>query len=222
MGRIRALGYQVAVRVARRVGQSELFEKPGDRAAQAPIATVAHAPPAVGEAAPAADRPVEAAPSAAPGLPGVDTPGGPAACTIAGLDALRARLGPRGGVRVVNHWATWCLPCVEELGLLKQLADQLGDVPLLGVSWDLFDPRGDEDDIREHVENFGAGQGLGWPTLLIAESVPAEAFFEAFSVSFQQIPQTWVIDDAGAVVHRVDGVLNAAAVTAILSAVGKA
>ncbi|MEC7946917.1 MAG: TlpA disulfide reductase family protein, partial [Myxococcota bacterium] len=145
-----------------------------------------------------------------------------AACTIASLDALRAGLGPGGGVRVVNHWATWCIPCVEEFGLLKQLADQLDGASLLGVSWDLFDPRGDEDDIREHVENFGAGQGLGWPTMLIGESVSAEAFFAAFSVSFQQIPQTWVIDDAGVVVHRVDGVLDAAAVASILSAVGKA
>ncbi|MEC7949196.1 MAG: hypothetical protein VX265_16625, partial [Myxococcota bacterium] len=79
MGRIRALGYRVAVRVARRVGQAELFEKPGERSAQAPLATGTQPPPPVGEPAPVADRPTEAAPPAAPELSDVDTPGGPAA-----------------------------------------------------------------------------------------------------------------------------------------------
>lgn len=223
MGRIRDLGRRVAARVARRVGQAELFEKPGEREPQAPI----QAPAADPAAAPVAPAPAPAAPAPAPAAPApapasVDTPAGAAACTIADLPALQAALGPGRGVRVVNHWATWCLPCVEEFGLLKDLAGRLDGVPLLGVSWDLFDPRGDEDDIREHVENFGTGHDLGWPSLLVGESVPAETFFEAFALDFQQIPQTWVVDDSGAVVHRVDGVLDAESVQAVLAAVGSA
>jgi thiol-disulfide isomerase/thioredoxin len=219
MGRIRDLGRRVAARVARRVGQAELFEKPGERVPQAPIQAQ---PPETAASAPA-PAPAAAPPATvAPAPASVDTPVGAAACTIADLAALQAALGPGGGVRVVNHWATWCIPCVEEFDLLKGLADRLDGVALLGVSWDLFDPRGDEDDIREHVENFGTGHHLGWPSLLVGESVPAETFFEAFSIDFQQIPQTWVLDDAGTVVHRVDGVLDADSVEAVLAAVAAA
>ena len=205
MSRIRDLGRQVASRVARRVGRSELFERPGEREPQAPLATPS---PATHAAADLAPEPEPDAPA-----------GGPAVCTIADLASLEAALGPGGGLRVVNHWATWCIPCVEEFDLLKELRRQLGDIPLLGISWDLFDPRGDEDDIREHVENFGAGHALGWPTLLVGESVSAERFFEAFSISFQQIPQTWVVDDSGAILHRIDGVLDADGVSTLLAAV---
>ena len=43
------------------------------------------------------------------------------AAQIADLEQLAAHLGPNGGVRVVNHWATWCIPCIEEFGDLKDL-----------------------------------------------------------------------------------------------------
>lgn len=220
MGRIRDLGRRFAVRLSRRVGQAELFERPGERAPQAPLART----PSTGAAPSAAPSPPPAVAVAPRGerIAGVDTPAGPAACTIADLAMLRAALGPGGGVRVVNHWATWCIPCAEEFDLLKGLEAGLDGPPLLGVSWDLFDPRGDEDDIREHVENYGTGHGLGWPTLLVGESVSAEAFFEAFELSFQQIPQTWVLDDAGTVIHRVDGVLDEDSVAAVLAAVAAA
>lgn len=204
MSRIRDLGRKVATRVARRVGRAELFERPGEREPQAPLAT----PSPATQAADLGPEPESGAPASAP-----------AVCTIADLSALEAALGPGGGLRVVNHWATWCIPCVEEFDLLKELREGLGDIPLIGISWDLFDPRGDEDDIREHVENFGAGHALGWPTLLVGEAVSAERFFEAFAITFQQIPQTWVVDDAGAVVHRIDGVLDADGVSALLAAV---
>jgi len=136
------------------------------------------------------------------------------------LEALQDWLGPGRGLRVVNHWATWCIPCVEEFDLLKSLHAQLPDgVPLEGLSWDLFDPRGDEDDIAEHVANFSAGHRLEWSSVLIGESVEAPSFFEMFSVTNETIPQTWVVDDLGAVLYRVDGVLTEAHIEPLLSAI---
>ena len=43
-----------------------------------------------------------------------------------------------GQVTVVNFWATWCVPCVEEMDLLKRLHPRLaGDgVRLIGVAAD--------------------------------------------------------------------------------------
>jgi peroxiredoxin len=44
----------------------------------------------------------------------------------------------RGKVVVLNFWATWCPPCVEEMPSLMQMSDKLKDkgVVVLGVSID--------------------------------------------------------------------------------------
>ncbi len=44
----------------------------------------------------------------------------------------------RGKVVVLNFWASWCPPCVEETPSLVQLQDRFKDkgVVVLGVSWD--------------------------------------------------------------------------------------
>ncbi|MBI5083609.1 MAG: TlpA family protein disulfide reductase [Acidobacteria bacterium] len=46
-----------------------------------------------------------------------------------------------GKVLVVNFWATWCPPCIEELPSLQAMADRLGPkgVVVLGVSVDRND-----------------------------------------------------------------------------------
>lgn len=201
VGRIgRGLLRTVASQVAARAAQAELFEKPGERTAQPPIFAAESA------AGGSPEEPV--APAAAPQPEAA--PAGAAAASLTNIDALKAHLAGLEGLTVVNHWATWCIPCIEEFGHLKALQERLGDrARFLGVSWDLFDPRGDEDDIREHVENFGTGHSLGWPSLVLDESVDAEAFFEAFSLDFHQIPQTWFVAPGGAVLHRVDGVITA-------------
>jgi thiol-disulfide isomerase/thioredoxin len=136
------------------------------------------------------------------------------------LPRLKNWLGAGRGLRVVNHWATWCIPCVEEFDILKSLHAQLPDgVPLEGLSWDLFDPRGDEDDIAEHVANFSAGHHLPWRSMLIGELVDPADFFAAFPMPNQTVPQTWLVNDAGDILHRIDGVLTADHVGELLSAI---
>lgn len=183
--------------VARQVSRNELFEQPGERPTQPPLFVAA--PSTV--PGPAQDA-VVATPAAAPSARR-------ATASLTDIDGLKAALAQPGEVLVVNHWATWCIPCIEEFGHLKALQQRVaGRARFLGVSWDLFDPRGDEDDIREHVENFGTGHALGWPSLVLGEAVQAEAFFEAFGLDFHQIPQTWILRPDGAIAHRVDGVIG--------------
>jgi len=209
MGRIRSLIRGGLKRVSSVVSRNELFEKPGDR-------------PRTPSLPPRERRTADVVP--APATAPVPAP----ERTLASVDILdlpgtRAFLGAGQGLRVVNHWATWCIPCVEEFDLLKSLHARLPDgVPLLGLSWDLFDPRGDEDDIAEHVANFSAGHGLPWPSVLIGEAVEPPDFFAALSVTNQTVPQTWVIDDTGAVLHRVEGVLTEAHIESLLAAVYEA
>jgi cytochrome c biogenesis protein CcmG, thiol:disulfide interchange protein DsbE len=42
----------------------------------------------------------------------------------------------RGKVVVLNFWATWCAPCIEEIPSLNQLQRELPQLAVLGVSVD--------------------------------------------------------------------------------------
>lgn len=94
--------------------------------------------------------------------------------------------------RVVNYWATWCDPCVEELPLLAQLQEKIGADKILGVSWDLFQG-GELSKVCSDVEQMKAAFGLQYPSLLVVET--PEQFFDYFEVEPQTVPQTIVFSD---------------------------
>jgi len=57
-------------------------------------------------------------------------------------------------LRVVNVWATWCVPCVEEISDLRTISETFGaDVSMVGVSLDDMIP-GDRAATRRKVESF--------------------------------------------------------------------
>jgi cytochrome c biogenesis protein CcmG, thiol:disulfide interchange protein DsbE len=61
----------------------------------------------------------------------------------------------KGKVVLLNFWATWCPPCIEEMPSLVQLQDRWKDkgVVVLGVSIDV-DDGGYHKFIRDHHVNF--------------------------------------------------------------------
>jgi thiol-disulfide isomerase/thioredoxin len=85
---------------------------------------------------------------------------------LAGVDAALARLKGRGVL--LNFWAIWCLPCVEELPELMQTAREFqaqGGSVLL-VSYDLMVPGPGRDAVRADVAKFAAGRHLDVPILI--------------------------------------------------------
>lgn len=98
-----------------------------------------------------------------------------------------ADLGPTGGLElpatdgepmVVNFWASWCAPCVNEMPMLQQVADDLG-ITVVGVDYI------DQTDkavalaarldiryvlVRDDEGSFGQAVGLfGTPTTLLVD-----------------------------------------------------
>lgn len=109
----------------------------------------------------------------------------------------------RGGWVIVNFWATWCAPCEAEIPVLQALADA-GDVTVLGIN--LREPRDD-------VAAYAAGHDMRYAVLID----PDDATLTAYQVI--ALPQTLVIDPAGAVAWRSFGPLDAATFPADLAAI---
>src|SRR4051794_3911670 len=57
-------------------------------------------------------------------------------------------------LRLVNVWATWCVPCVEEMPVLGSIHQAFGDdVAMLGVTLDDMIP-GDRAETKKKVRAF--------------------------------------------------------------------
>jgi thiol-disulfide isomerase/thioredoxin len=123
---------------------------------------------------------------------------GPGAMPLS-LPRLRDFGGSRpkaSGWTWVNLWATWCKPCVDEMGLLSKWGDAFGREGL-AVSFELLSV--DDDDARPALEQWKAKDLPGHVSWL---SSPDDLgpFFERLGVDkAASIPVHVVVDSAGMV-----------------------
>jgi cytochrome c biogenesis protein CcmG, thiol:disulfide interchange protein DsbE len=90
----------------------------------------------------------------------------------------------RGQVVVLNFWASWCPPCVDELPLLERTQRRIErrDATVLGVNYK---------DIPEDALDFVRRFGLSYPNLRDRDGEYAEDFAAA------GFPETFLIDRRG-------------------------
>jgi thiol-disulfide isomerase/thioredoxin len=95
---------------------------------------------------------------------------------------------------VVNMWATWCPPCVEELPSLAALSKRLApdDIAVLPLSSD----RGGAKTVQAYFQAHGIS---GLPVLLDPHSTAAHAW------NVHGIPTSFVIDKQGRQVAKLEG-----------------
>jgi cytochrome c biogenesis protein CcmG/thiol:disulfide interchange protein DsbE len=101
----------------------------------------------------------------------------------------------RGRVVLLNFWATWCGPCIEEIPTFSRWQRHFGDggLQIIGVSMD--DDEGD-------VKRFVAKHGVAYP-IIMGDAKLGELFGGVFG-----LPQSFLIDARGRIVYRSVGEPN--------------
>jgi peroxiredoxin len=122
------------------------------------------------------------------------------AITLTALDGSSMRLTDfKDQIIFLNFWATWCVPCQDEMPALQKLQSEHGAEGVRVIA--ITDPASGqtEDDVRAFVKTYDL-------TLTVALSSDP-ALYQQFGVA--QIPITFIIDRAGIVRYRHIGALNA-------------
>jgi cytochrome c biogenesis protein CcmG, thiol:disulfide interchange protein DsbE len=112
----------------------------------------------------------------------------------------------RGRPVVVNFWASWCGPCVEEFPLLRDAAARhAGDgLAVVGIVYD---------DRSEAARDFMARQGATWPAAMDPGGRVAAAY------GILGPPETFFIGRDGTIVARQFGQFSAASLEEKLAAI---
>lgn len=88
---------------------------------------------------------------------------------------------------VVNFWATWCVPCIQEIPEIGAFAREHPDVAVIGIATDAEDPA--------KVKRFAAKLGHTYPLVLSNDAVERELGRPA------ALPTTKIYDPEGRLVY---------------------
>jgi len=101
----------------------------------------------------------------------------------------------KGKVVVLDFWATWCGPCVEEIPGYIALQKKYGSdgLVIVGVSMDRAGPA--------RVKQFVQANGMNY-TIVMGDDVTVEAFGD-----FSAIPTTFLISRDGRILNQKTGAM---------------
>ena len=136
------------------------------------------------------------APACLPGQPGTAS-STPAVIPIdaGGLQALRD--SARGNVVLVNFWATWCAPCIEEFPNLLKLRQEEAAKGLTVIFVSIDRPSQAGTTLARFLKNHGVTF-----TTYIKKAGDDEGFINAVDKEWSgALPATFIYDRAGKLAH---------------------
>jgi thiol-disulfide isomerase/thioredoxin len=103
-------------------------------------------------------------------------------------------------VVVVNFWASWCVPCREEMPALEEVSRGYAEagkpVTVIGV---------DASDVRSAAAKFVTNVGVTYPTVYDQQGLRGGV---AASWTVTALPQTWFVARDGSRAGRIAGRLQ--------------
>ena len=100
----------------------------------------------------------------------------------------------RGRWVLVNVWATWCTPCLEEIPELVALAESRGDIQIIGMAIEWQD--------RDQVLQFAEGMFVNYP-IVLGRREDAQAIGKVSG-----LPTSFIFDVEGRLAARHTGALT--------------
>ena len=118
----------------------------------------------------------------------------------------------RGQLRVINFWATWCAPCVQEMPELSELASERStqNIPIIGIGIDS----------AANIAQFAGKHQISYPLLVAGGS--AVQMLAPLGNSSGGLPFTLVIGQDGQIKYRHIGRLNMASLRQQLAQLAQA
>lgn len=95
---------------------------------------------------------------------------------------------------LINFWATWCPPCLEEIPDLIALYESRDDVMVIGIAMDYADPK----DVMAYVD----AMSISYPTVLGDRRIAAQ--IEELSM----LPSTYLFNPLGQPAARQIGLIT--------------
>jgi len=120
--------------------------------------------------------------------------------SLADADGVPVDLGQWKGRRLlINFWASWCAPCLEEMPQLAKLPHQekAKNLQILGIALDR----------KENVAEYARLHQTGYPLLVANDKV--RALLPALGNTAQGIPFSLLVDARGHILHARLGALKA-------------
>ena len=106
---------------------------------------------------------------------------------------------------VVNFWATWCIPCIEEMPMFQKYQDKYPNFVMIGI---------DSDEKPQVINDFLKDKNLSYLMLLDEETVAADLY------QVMVLPTTYFIDGEGTIRFRHIGAITEAQLKAYLGSLG--
>lgn len=98
----------------------------------------------------------------------------------------------KGKVVLVNFWASWCRPCVEEMPIFERLHREFEGKPFVVLAVSI-------DKRLADVDKLASSQNLSLPILLDSAETAARAW------GTSGVPETFLVDQEGKLVYKVIG-----------------
>lgn len=102
----------------------------------------------------------------------------------------------RGTVMLLNVFASWCLPCLQEMGELQTLAERFPDLAMHGMVWN---------DSPENIHAFLRKHGN--PFTHLWRDTTGQS---AIALGLRGVPETYLIDARGRIIYHLPGPIDAA------------
>lgn len=113
----------------------------------------------------------------------------------------------RGQWVVVNFWATWCRPCLEEMPELSALGTMRAHIDVVGLAWEEITP--------EAMRGFLEQHPVAYPVAIIGTDRPPTGFQMP-----RGLPMTYLIAPDGSVARRFLGPVTALELENAIAAAG--